>query len=163
VKLTSIRDFDSIKSAGIRLSLACFHWTIVRFIACAIIIKNEEVNMVEVSGKDELFRIEDFIALAKEGKDVAVAVDLRKQAVSQKVHPGDTEESKGELDMYLLFGDYTFRIGSLKKLVSKVYMYGSTGESLSDAKINKSIANERLKMDYQRLKNANIHFEEKYF
>lgn len=119
--------------------------------------------MVEIPGKGELLRIEDFIALAKEGKDVNTTVDLRQEFVSQKVHPGDTEELKGAIDMYLLFGDYTFKIGSWKKLVSKVYMYGSTGESLSDAKINKSIANERLKLDYQRLKGVNVHFEEKYF
>ncbi len=119
--------------------------------------------MVEVSGKSELLRIEDFIALAKEGKDVNVTVDLRQEFVSQKVHPGDTEELKGAIDMYLLFGDYTFRIGSWEKLVSKVYMYGSTGESINETKINKSIANERLKLDYQRLKDVNIHFEEKYF
>lgn len=119
--------------------------------------------MVEVSGKSELLRIEDFIALAKEGKDVNVTVDLRQEFVSQKVHPGDTEELKGAIDMYLLFGDYTFRIGSWEKLVSKVYMYGSTEESLNETKINKSIANERLKLDYQRLKDVNIHFEEKYF
>ena len=119
--------------------------------------------MVEVSGKSELLRIEDFIALAKEGKDVNVKIALRQEFVSQKVHPADTEELKEAIDMYLLFGDYTFRTGSLKKLVSKVYMYGFTGESLSDSKINKSIANERLKLDYQRLKDANIHFEENYF
>ena len=119
--------------------------------------------MVEVSGKGELLRIEDFIALAKEGKDVKGLIELRNQPVSQKIHPGDTEELKGELDMYLLFGDYTFMIGSWKKVISKIYMYGSTGELLNDTKINKSIANERLKLDYQRLKDVNIHFEEKYF
>jgi hypothetical protein len=119
--------------------------------------------MVEVSGKSELLRIEDFIALAKEGKGVNVTIDLRKQPVVQKVHPGDTEESKGELDMYLLFGDYTFKIGKWEKVVSKVYMYGTVGETLNETKVNKSIANERLKLDYQRLKEVNIHFEEKYF
>ena len=119
--------------------------------------------MVEVSGKSELLRIEDFIALAKEGKDVSVKIDLRQEFVSQKVHPADTEELKGAIDMYLLFGDFTFRIGSWKKVISKVYMHGSTGESLSDTKISKSIANERLKLDYRRLKDVNIHFEEKYF
>lgn len=119
--------------------------------------------MVEVSEKGELLRIEDFIALAKEGKDVNVEVNLRKQIVSQKVHPGDTEEMKGEIDMYLLVGDYTFSVGNWKKLVSKIYVYGSIEESLNDAKINKSIANERLKMDYKRLQDAKITFEEKYF
>jgi len=119
--------------------------------------------MVEIPGKGELLRIEDFIALAKEGKDVNTTVDLRQQFVVQKVHPGDTEELKEEIDMYLLIGDYTFKIGNWKKLVSKVYMYGFTGEPLNHTKINKSIANERLKMDYQRMKDVNIQFEEKYF
>ena len=119
--------------------------------------------MVEVSGKSELLRIEDFIALAKEGKDVNVTIDLRQEFISRKMHHGDTEELKGELAMYLLFGDYTFKIGDWEKVVSKVYMYGSTGESLNDTRIAKSIANERLRLDYQRLKDVNIHFEEKYF
>ena len=119
--------------------------------------------MAEVSGKVELLRIEDFIALAKEGKKVDVTISLRKQLVSQNVHPGETEEMKGEVDMYLLFGDYTFTVGKDVKKVSKVYMYGSTEESLNDARINKSIANERLKMDYKRMQDANITFEEKYF
>jgi len=119
--------------------------------------------MNEVSGKSELLRIEDFITLAKEGKDVSAKIGLRQEFVSQKVHPADTEELKEAIDMYLLIGDYTFRIGSWEKTVSKVYVHSSTGESLSDTKINKSIANERLKLDYQRLKDAKIHFEEKYF
>jgi hypothetical protein len=119
--------------------------------------------MAEVSGKNELVRIEDFIALAKEGKKVDVTVLLRKQVVSQKVHPGESEDMKGEIDMYLLLGDYTFIVGNEEKLVSKVYMYGSAEESFNDAKISKSIANERLKMDYKRLMEANITIEEKYF
>jgi hypothetical protein len=119
--------------------------------------------MVEIPGKGELLRIEDFIALAKEGKGVNVTIDLRQEFAAQKVHPGDTEELKGAIDIYLLFADYTFKIGNWEKVVSKVYMYGSTGESFNETKVNKSIANERLKMDYQRLKEVNIHFEEKYF
>ncbi len=111
----------------------------------------------------ELSRIEDFIALAKEGKQVNCTISLRKQQVSQKVHPGATEEMKDEMDMYLLLGDYTFTSGKDVNSVSKVFMYGSTEESLNDAKINKSIANERLKMDFKRMQDAHIVFEEKYF
>ncbi len=111
----------------------------------------------------EFLRIEDFIALAKEGKDVTLDIDLRRQLVSQKVHPGDTEEMKGEIDMYLLIADYHFTVGNWKKTVSKIYVSGTVEESLNDAKINKSIANERLKMDYKRLSDARISFEEKYF
>jgi hypothetical protein len=119
--------------------------------------------MAEILRKSELVRIEDFISLAKEGTDVKVTVDLRQEFVSQKMHRGDKEELKSAIDTYLLLGDFTFEIGEWEKMVSKVYMYGSTGESLNDAKKNKTIANERLRLDYQRLKNINIHFEEKYF
>jgi hypothetical protein len=116
--------------------------------------------MAEMS---ELLRIEDFITLAREGKEVKAEIKLSKQNVTQKVHPGATEEMKGEMDMYLLTGNYSFNVGSWKKVVSKIYMYGSAGESMNDAKINISIANERLKVDYKRMHDAKIAFEEKYF
>ena len=126
-------------------------------------------------------RIEDFIALAKEGKNVYATIALRKPLVKQKVHPDETEDMKREIDMYLLIATYTFRVekevkkfskvymyeeaskGYTRKEVSKVYMYGSLEESPDAAKVNKSIANARLKADYQRLREANITFEEKYF
>lgn len=119
--------------------------------------------MAEVSGKSELVRIEDFIALSREGKEINVEIELRKQLVTQKVHPEETEDMRSEIDMYLLLGNYTFKVGNEVKKVSKVYMYGSTEESLNDAKINISIANERLRMDYKRLMDANITIQEKYF
>lgn len=111
----------------------------------------------------ELRRLEDFIALAKAGKEVKVDVKLRKEIVIQKIHPQATEEMKSEIDMYLLIADYNFKADSDTAIVSKIYMHGSAGESLSDAKIAVNIANARLKMDYERLKSAGIEFEEKYF
>jgi hypothetical protein len=51
----------------------------------------------------EFVRIEDFIALAKEGKQVNASIELRKKLVSEKVHPGTFDQIKGEVDMYLLF------------------------------------------------------------
>ncbi len=119
--------------------------------------------MPGISEITELNRIEDFIALAKEGERVNVSVELRKQNVSQKVHPEETEEMKTEISMYLLFGDYTFTVGENVKKISKSYMVGSTEESLSDARVDKNIANERLKMDYKRLMDAKIVLEEKFF
>ena len=111
----------------------------------------------------ELVRIEDFIALAKEGKQVNASIELRKQLVSQKVHPEETEGMKGEIDMYLLIANYSFTTGGKTRTVSKIYVYGSSEETLNDVKINKSIANERLKMDYKRLQDTKIILEEKYF
>ncbi len=119
--------------------------------------------MAGVNEISDLGRIEDFIALAKEGKDVHAAIDLKKQVVAQKVHPDETEDMKGEIDMYLLIADYIFRVGKNAKPVAKVYMFGSSEESPDAAKVNKSIANARLKIDYQRMRDANITFEEKYF
>jgi len=111
----------------------------------------------------ELVRIEDFIALAMEGKKVDASIELRKKLVSEKVHPGTFETMKGEMDMYLLFGDYTFSVGKEGKKISKIYMYGSSEESRNEANVNKSIANARLKMDYKRLRDAKIILEEKFF
>jgi hypothetical protein len=111
----------------------------------------------------ELVRIEDFIALAVEGKQVNASIELRKKIVSEKVHPGTFEEMKDEVDMYLLFGDYTFSVGKDVKKISKIYMYGSSEESLNETNINKSIADARLKMDYKRLQDAKIILEEKFF
>lgn len=123
----------------------------------------EKLAIAGVTEKGELSRIEDFIALAKEGKDVAMAIDLKKQFVAQKVHPSETEEMKSDVDMYILIGNYTFKFMTDVKQISKVYVYGSAEESMNDARVNKNIANERLKMDYKRLMEANIIFEEKYF
>lgn len=119
--------------------------------------------MAEVLEKGKFVRLEDFIFLAKEGKNVRVEIELRKQLAKQKVHPEETEEMKGEIDTCLLIGDYTFRVEGEVQNVSKVYMFGFLEEFLSATKTDKNIANERLKMDYRRLKDANIPVEEKYF
>jgi len=65
--------------------------------------------------------------------------------------------------MYLLSGE--FMCGSAGEIVTitKVYVMGSIEESLVASSGNKNIANQRLKMDYQRLRDVNITFEEKYF
>jgi hypothetical protein len=119
--------------------------------------------MAEILKKKKIGRLEDYILLAHEGKDIHVDIELRKQLVKQKVHPEETLDMKDELDMYLLIGDYSFRVGQEIKNVSKVYMFGSTEESQNAAMIDRNIANERLKVDYKRLREAHITFDEKYF
>jgi hypothetical protein len=111
----------------------------------------------------EFGRLEDVIALAREGKDVHAEIDLKKQLVTQKVHPADTGDMKSEIDVYLLIGAYTFWIEKDVRQVSKVYVYGFFEEPAGAFWVNVNIANARLKMDYQRLKDAKITFEEKYF
>ncbi len=45
----------------------------------------------------------------------------------------------------------------------KFYVSGIEGESLNMTKRNIYVANERLRMDYKRLREAKIAFEEKYW
>jgi len=118
--------------------------------------------MAEALEKGEL-RLEDFISLAMEGKKVNASVELKKQVVTQKVHPADTEEMKAEIEMYLLLGEYTFNVGGKTHKVSKIYVFGTMEEPLTSSRENKNIANARLKMDYKRLADSKIIFEEKYF
>jgi vacuolar-type H+-ATPase subunit D/Vma8 len=119
--------------------------------------------MTPLLEKDKPVRLEDFITLAKEGKKVEVEIELKKMRVTQKVHPDETEDMSDELESYLLTGDYMFRVEGESWKVSKVYVMGLAGESMNTAMLNKNIANDRLKMDYQRLKDVNIEFEDKYF
>jgi hypothetical protein len=108
-------------------------------------------------------RLEDFVVLAKEGKKVEAKIELRTQNIQQKIHPSETEEKRGEIDAYLLIGDYTLKVKGESWQVSKIYVWGFADESLDIRRLHRNIANDRLKMDYQRLKEANIEFEAKYF
>ena len=113
--------------------------------------------------KDEFVRLEDFIARTKEGKEVQLSVALSKHLVIKKSHPAETDERKGEVDMYLLIGDYSFNVGGAVSKVSKIYVSGTIDEPMNATKRNISIANSRIKMDYMRLREANIIFEEVFF
>ena len=108
-------------------------------------------------------RLEDYIAFAQQGKRVRADVKLRKQAVQQKVHPEETADMREEISMYLLLADFTLTANGESCVVTKVYGFGAEAEPLESARVNRSIATERLKMDYGRLKAANIAVDEKYF
>ena len=108
-------------------------------------------------------RLEDFIVFAKSGARCSASVDLQKQLVTQKAHPGHSEEGKAELDMMLLSALFTFKVGSDVRKVAKVYMLSSIGASADEAKVDISIANARLKEDYKRLRDVNIGIDEKFF
>lgn len=119
--------------------------------------------MAEVIEKTAFQRLEDFILVSKEGKKVQADIELRKVTVKQKVHPETTEDTSTEIDAYMLIGDYVFRVGEDVYKVSKPYLLGFLGEPLDTIKLEKNIANERLKLDYGRLREAKIEIEEKYF
>ncbi len=53
-------------------------------------------TMAEAVEKGEL-RFKDLISLAMEGKKVNASIELKKQVITQKVHPADTEEMKAEI------------------------------------------------------------------
>ena len=119
--------------------------------------------MTSVHDEANLNRLEDFINLAESGTKVGVAIDLQKSLFRQKVHPEETDDMNIERDMYFLIGDFNFNCPGQIATISKVYVLGSLGESVTESQVNKHVANERLKMDYQRIKDAGIMFQEKYF
>lgn len=112
---------------------------------------------------DKLNRIEDFIELANKKQGISVTVKLCEVPVIQKVHPEQTEDMDREINMYVMFGDFSFVVDSAKKTISKSYVYGSKEASGDISAVNRSVANDRLKMDYKRLKGAGIEVEEVYF
>jgi hypothetical protein len=114
-------------------------------------------------GKSNVFRLEDFIALAKEGKDICASVYLIKKIVTPTLNPEENEETNSNSDMYLLLGEYNFKVAGEVQKIFKSYAFGTYEQSKDSMEQNIRVANERLKMDYQRLRKAHIIFEEKYF
>lgn len=108
-------------------------------------------------------RIEDFISLSRKGEMVDLTVTLNKQFVTRKFDPYTMGDPEDEIGMYILSADYLFALGGEVKEVTKYYVSGIEGESLSDAKRNIYVANERLKIDYKRLREAEIVFLEKFW
>lgn len=119
--------------------------------------------MTEGAAETQRRRLEDYVVLARQGKRVQVDVKLRKQVVQQKVHPEETTDTRAEIGMYLLLADFTFTAEDESCVVTKVYAFGAQGEPLDSSNVSRSIATARLKMDYKRLKDANIAVDEKCF
>ena len=108
-------------------------------------------------------RLEHFIFLAKEGKYIQVLIDLQKKIVIPTINHEETEDTNGNYDMYLLIGEYGFTVAGEAHKVSKVYAFGTFTRSRDSIEQNMYFANDRLKIDYKRLKEVKIEFEEKYF
>ena len=119
--------------------------------------------MVTAAEQTGLGRLEDFISFAKTGTKIDATVELHKQFVAQKVHPGNSEEMNREVEIYLLTADFNFNLGTDSRKVTKVYLIGSPAESLEDSRVQVNIANARLMDDYKRLKGVNIAFVEKFY
>lgn len=108
-------------------------------------------------------RLEDFIARARQGEKVGLEVRLRRHDFVQPVPAQPATGMKNERELYFLMGEFMLRSGADVVTVSKVYAYGFPGEPDHNAQVNAGIANERLKMDYERLRDAGIDFEPKFF
>ena len=108
-------------------------------------------------------RLEDFINMAKQGEKINLTVELRKHPIVSKQSPEPPYNITVDKDMYLLVADFLFTCQSQIVTISKVYALGCADEKMSDGQENRNIANERLKMDYERLSKAEIKTEEKFF
>jgi len=108
-------------------------------------------------------RLEDFISLARKGQEVNLTVTLDKQILTRKFEPYTVGEPEDEIDMYIFSADYVFIVQGKTHEITKLYAFGVEGEPLNTTTHNMTVANERLKMDYKRLREANIGFEEKYW
>ena len=58
--------------------------------------------------------------------------------------------------MYLFIGEYSFTVAGEPHKVSKVYAFGTFTHSRDSFEQNMHFANERLKIDYKRLKEVKI-------
>ena len=108
-------------------------------------------------------RLEDFISIARKGEKVDLTVVLNKRIFTPKFvlyTMGDPEDG---IDMYIFSADYLFVVAGEAMEVTKYYGSGIEGKSLIATKNNIYVANERLKMDYKRLREAKIIFLEKYW
>jgi len=107
-------------------------------------------------------RLEDFISLAKKGEQIDLSVSLNKQIFTRKFYPNTSGDAEDEIDMYILSADYVFIVGGVETELKKLYASGIEGESPDSTMRNIYVANERLKTDYRRLKEAHIFFAEKF-
>jgi hypothetical protein len=108
-------------------------------------------------------RLEDFISIARKGEKVDLTVVLNKRIFTRKFDSYTTGDPEDEIDMYILSADYLFVVAGEAMEVTKYYVSGIEGESFIATKNNIYVANERLKMDYKRLREAKIIFLEKYW
>jgi hypothetical protein len=111
----------------------------------------------------EFLRLEDIIALAWQGKEVRLSIELKKPIIIPKFLPGEIEGMKEGIDMYLLVANYSFHAEKEVGKVSKIYGSGIVTETQDVAKQNSILANRRLDIDYKRLEISHIKFDKKYW
>ena len=113
--------------------------------------------------KHYINRLDDVIRIANEGKRVDMEVELKTLPMIQEVSTREADKTPHNINTYLLIAYYAFKVDLQSYKCSKVYMFGNTEESLTTKEMNKDIANARLDMDYKRLRDVHIHFQDKFF
>ena len=109
-------------------------------------------------------RLEDLIALAISRNKGQFEVSLRKEIVKQVALAAEADKQKDGKDWYLLMADFALvGSGGDIRTAAKVYAFGDIKESGAEEEVIRSIANERLKMDYQRFRDAGIEYRENFF
>ena len=108
-------------------------------------------------------RLEDFISIARKGEKIDLTVELNKRIFTPKFDSYTMGDQKDEIDIYIFSADYLFVVAGEAMEVTKYYGSGIKGTSLIETKNNIYVANERLKMDYKRLREAKIIFSEKFW
>jgi hypothetical protein len=108
-------------------------------------------------------RLEDFITIARKGKAVELTVALDKQLFTRKFAPYTMGDPGDEIDMYILAANYIFVVEGKIHEFTKFYASGVEGDSPNAVQREIDVANERLKMDYKRLKEAKLIFLEKFW
>ncbi|GAB6909200.1 hypothetical protein DESC_160027 [Desulfosarcina cetonica] len=110
-------------------------------------------------------RLEDIIQLARSGRKISLKIDAYRKLVKQVSQSESTDDIPVETDMCMFMADFvpTSLLPNQPAKITKVYALSSINENEIDDKTIRHIANQRLDMDYSRLKNAGITFEAAYF
>ena len=110
-------------------------------------------------------RLDDFINISLSGKPVQLEIKLHERYIKQVSQSESTDDIDVETDRCLFMADFRAipAVRDIPAIVTKVYALSPINENEIDAKTTRRIANERLRWDYTRLKEARIRFEEKYF
>ena len=110
-------------------------------------------------------RLDDFIKIALSGKSVRLEVKLRQSYTQQVDRSEATDDIPVATDLSLFMADFEANppVPDIPEIVSKVYALCPINEDEITTKAILRVANDRLKMDYVRLKEAGVRFEEKYF
>lgn len=116
-----------------------------------------------VSGMTE--RLEDLVRLARRGKKISLTINLYRKLVKETVQSESTDDIPIASDMCLFVADFkpTQSIPDQPSQITKVYAMGGINETEINDRTLCYIANQRLDMDYTRLKDAGIVFETAYF